>query len=222
MSRPTGYVHPDYRRSPGYRAAVAEELRLQPEAVSFPNSRICDAGGGAPAGATASERDDAPQMAHDGRARVASPSPTAGPAATSSQGDLSVALRELVADIADLEPVSGWSHARDLPPLEPDAVQLVLATHAVDVTDNCALDVALLAPLLLQSGHTADTAIAAHLRQAIELAARESLWPDIKSRLNDLNEQRYQRQQEQYHGASSPQTEDELREVNFAFDRIFR
>lgn len=123
--------------------------------------------------------------------------------------DLQAALRELVVDIADLEPVSGWSHARDLPPLEPDAVQLVLATHPVDVTDCCALDVALLAPLLLQSGHAADTAIAAHLRTAIELACREAIWPDIRSRLNDLAEQAWDRQQEQYYGGSGRQTLDE-------------
>lgn len=172
MSRPTGYVHPDYRRSPDYQAAITEEA--------------CGA-------------DDVIDVGELG----------SGPSSSSVGRDLQAELKQFVRDIVGEEPVSGWSHGRDLPPLEPDAVQLVLSARPVDVTDNCALDVALLAPLLLQSGHAADTAIAARLRSAVELACREAIWPDVREVIENKNEQAWERQQERYYGGSGRQTLEE-------------
>lgn len=123
--------------------------------------------------------------------------------------DLQAELKQFVRDIAAEEPASGWDNARDLPPLEPDAVQLVLAGRPVDVSDNCAIDVALLAPLLVQSGHTADTAIAAHLRSAIEHACREAIWPAVREVIENKNELAWERQQERYYGGSGLQTLEE-------------
>lgn len=145
------YIHPTLR---GIVNAIAP-------AITEPYTPICDAGSGAPAGATASERDDSPQMAHDGCVCVTSPSPTAGPAAihrraTSSKGLRNPAQHDyqrLVEDIATDPPRDGFATTVDLPDLADAQCALVLRVNA-DVADGMELVAAELADIYAQPDAT--------------------------------------------------------------------
>lgn len=132
------------------------------------------------------------------------------------------AYRDLISDIADMEPVSGWLRAADLPPLESDAVLLVLAERQKDVADELVIDARLIARLYASAEPTADAAIAAHMRSALELACRETIWLDVSDKCDSNSEARQERANEAYYGGSGPLTAREQLARDFGVSRLLK
>lgn len=127
---------------------------------------------------------------------------------------------EMIGDICDEEPMSGWSRATDMPTLSADHVILILQNSPTDVADELTLDVSVISKNYREDGDL--YCMASHLRQAVEFSCREAIWPDVMEESSARNERRWERQNESFYGSATPVTIDEQCARDYGVSKLLK